>query len=1022
LVRIRTSDIARKLGIDYEVVCEEGSEPEYSSLRFSDLIPELREGGFRSRLIADKRLYKHQEDVIKHLSKGCNIVLRSGTGSGKTEAWVMYALSRGSRVLAIYPTLALSADQVSRIYDYYSSLRLKDKVLKIDRPTIEDLDAISIKGRISDALVIITNPAFLMADLKRLAESPNKSYLKEFLRKVEMIVIDELDFYGSRGASLLIAMAELISKYVSLKKPQIVILTATLGNPEELVSILKEINGRECAIVDGKPFKVRNCTYLILGKNLEEIRKYILNNLREYIDRDLIDLVEDPQKFKRSSLFIIEYLRRKGIKVPEVYFSPHEIIREYVNDDLVTLVFTPSIRVAERLVREIRGSLPSVKQSLIVTHHHLVPKKIRERIEDDARSYPPKIKVIVTVRTLLQGIDIGNVVRIVHYGIPPEVREFLQREGRKGRRKELGETESIVIPYTLWDRSLVSLGIDGIKEYINLPLEKVLIIKDNEYPMLFKSLFKVVAGIELSKEELRLLKKLGLVKHSTSLVSTRLVLSRLGIDVWNKLNFYEYGLPYGIRRLLVKGGRKLSIEPISRRDFVERYQVGSIDVGNEALVTEARKGTITEYSIDDLLRAERRYGFIEEALNAYEEVKIRWGERPNFKYDVLKGKIHSFVDVSVVVPTEGFGLFKEIPMRVRWVIESSKQFRLRRLGDSLMPYYEEEDIELNIVPAGTYQDFTYGFVYELPKVSDLWRLRIGAAMLSLLLRVIPKYSISVRELSIVIDSTPIPPIRLLIWEPEASGVTRVIDWNEVLNDIESLRSKPIKLWVNLLKLIDRDAALEVLMRGIDWNEALDMAEELLRCVTGSSVIKLLNTKLYIPRPSRKLGIMSLEILSISTNDSTVYAIGKYDGEELTVDILRTKGIPDVVIKLMEDTIKYVINKDLKLVTSDIEQIRKLIFTRSLEWLFEKALISGIVINPYELVAKCLGTYSIDLRKVRESLNIKLPEASEVYERVRKGFKGADLLLKKYTENLTKMTYYVYLMHKYLLSKKLCKGD
>ena len=1018
--RIKTADIASKLGIDYEVLCEEGSEPELSDLSFSDILPELRDGGPRSKSIATKKLYKHQELVFKYLSKGHNIILKSGTGSGKTEAWVIYALSKGIKVLAIYPTLALSADQVNRIYDYYSSLGLQDKVFKVDRPSLEGLNAFQVRSKVSNSLVVITNPAFLMADLKRYAEYPPKSYLKDFLRELDMIVVDELDFYGSKGASLIIAMIEIISEYISRKRPQVVILTATLGNPEELSKILSDVTKRETVVIEGKPFKVRNCTYLVLGKNLENVRKYILSELIDYLDKDLIEIVEDPIKFRRSSIFIVDYLRRKGLRVPDIYFNPREIIKEYVNDELVTLVFTPSIRVTERIVREVRESLPPNLKNSIVPHHHLVPKKEREIIEEKARANPPKVKVIVTVRTLLQGIDIGNVVRVVHYGIPPEVREFMQREGRKGRRKELKETESIILPTSLWDRSLASLGIDGIKEYLKLPLEKVIISRSNEYSTLFKALFKVIANIELSPTELNLLEKLKLISVSNDLFSKRIVLNRAGLDVWNKLNFYEYGLPYGIRRILVRDSRGINIEPISRRDFVERYQVGAIDIGNEALVTEVRKGSIIEYSLSSIDHARRKYGYLDEALNMYEEIKIRWRERPNFKRDVLKGKVTSVVDVSVSIPAKGFGLFKEVPMRARWIIESNKHFKLRRLGDSIVPYFEEDVVELNVVPSGIYQDFTYGYVYELPLSKDLWKLRIGAATLSLILRVLPKYAISFRELSIVVDPLPIPPVRVLIWEPEASGITKLIDWYEVLNDLNNIKPRNVKLWIHLLKLIDREAALEIISRGINWEDAIEYAKELLRCVVGAASVKIFNRELFLPKPCKDLRILSLEIISINLDSETIYALGEYDGDDYKGCIIKAKGFPEDTIKKVEDIIRYVVDNDLTLVTSSHEAISKLIFSKSIEWIYEKALVSGKVINPFELITNCLGGEVIDVRRLREYLNIDLPNAVEVYEKVRKGYRGWDHLLKKYVSNLAKLTYYAYLIHRYLIKNNLCR--
>ena len=75
----------------------------------------------------DRPLYLHQEQAIRKITAGRNVVVASGTGSGKTESFlvpILDALSAehargelgpGVRALLLYPMNALANDQIKRL-------------------------------------------------------------------------------------------------------------------------------------------------------------------------------------------------------------------------------------------------------------------------------------------------------------------------------------------------------------------------------------------------------------------------------------------------------------------------------------------------------------------------------------------------------------------------------------------------------------------------------------------------------------------------------------------------------------------------------------------------------------------------------------------------------------------------------------------------------------------------------------------------------------------------------------------
>lgn len=101
-------------------------EGEMSPL-FEELEPGLSESEKEIKL--ERRLYKHQENAIRKINRNKNLVVTTGTGSGKTECFVLPVINHllrekesspdnrlndGVRAIIIYPMNALANDQMKR--------------------------------------------------------------------------------------------------------------------------------------------------------------------------------------------------------------------------------------------------------------------------------------------------------------------------------------------------------------------------------------------------------------------------------------------------------------------------------------------------------------------------------------------------------------------------------------------------------------------------------------------------------------------------------------------------------------------------------------------------------------------------------------------------------------------------------------------------------------------------------------------------------------------------------------------
>ncbi len=1035
---IPSSKVFDKLGYEYLGFPDEASEPEYADVKFCELIPEFMTADGRAREIADKNLYKHQFETIRALSEGKNVILISGTGSGKTEAWAIYALKNRLRVLAVYPTLALSQDQIDRLRSYYAVVGLREAVVEVDRPLIDKLgNPKKARELISRALLVITNPAFLMADVKRLAsgvEGRSRSILLDFLRDVDLIIIDELDYYGSKGATLLLALIEILENYVCSKRPQVIALTATLGNPEELKQYLSQISGRDTEIIEGRAFKVRNFIYLVLGKNLKKIWSIIQNNKAEIENKipEITPLIRDFETFRDNIFNVIELLREHGFNIPELGLDTIEILAEYVksNEKCVTVVFTPSIRSAETLAKKLRTKLKEetklpdeMLSTIIVTHHHLIDADKRRRIEELARQ--GKVKIIFTVRTLLQGIDIGTIARIVHYGLPEDVREFKQREGRKGRRRELPFSETVIVPIRPWDKSLVELGIEGLKEYVSMPLENVFINPNNKYVLMFKALFKIRKyPNDLTEKERNLLEELELVKPVKGLLGIVLSVSERGKRIWRNINFYEFGLPYGVNRFLIdeQGNEVFIGNNVSWRDLVEKYQPGCFDYSNDVVVVKIRKrNSIVE---QDILNAINRRRFLKEAYEQYYAVKRRWSEEPNILRDFISGKLTSIVQCYIRVPHNGFGEFVEESELVVWKIESRKP-RVVKFDNEYRIMYESKRILLDSRVRGRYRDFTYGYMYELDPTGNVDNIHIGLALLKLILR-LSGYRISLNELSYIVEEKPRK--LMLIWENECSGIIESIDWNKVRRFIDEF--KPCKICELLLWAIDEDVAVKVIENNIPWDEMKKYAHKVLDYIQGVLRLKLKGLgEVRVPKPSKEHKLLSLDIFPININDTIYYIVTSFDGEgydQLVLDI-HEKGK-----QLTFNTVNGV-NRLLNVISEAIDEGFKVLIygqksqlqemarnSRTLQILLKSLEDSNLIIDVHDMAKKALGLDIAPIEELEKHLNVQMRKSS--LSQLRNLYHNAIVKgvieefldeAKEYSKSNAYSTYIMYLIFSYI---------
>ncbi|MGI6174072.1 MAG: DEAD/DEAH box helicase [Christensenellales bacterium] len=343
------------------------------------------------------RLYSHQRQALDAAHRGQDLVVVTPTASGKTMCYNLPVLTEilehpESRALYLFPTKALSGDQVSELYSMITELNADIKAFTYDGDTpTAARTAIRQAGH-----VVVTNPDMLHSGIL-----PHHTRWVKLFENLKYIVIDEIHAYrgvfGSNLANVLRRLMRICAFYGS--HPVFICCSATIQNPEEFASALIE---RPVVLIDdnGAPS----------GK-----KQVVFYN--PPVVNEQLGIRESAQG---EALKIVTELVKNGIQT--IVFARSRLVVEVLVNHLKRLVADP-LGEAGR-VRGYRGGyLPSERRD--------IEKKLRAG----------EIACVVSTNALELGIDIGQLEACVLVGYPGTIASTWQRAGRAGRRN----SESLLI-------------------------------------------------------------------------------------------------------------------------------------------------------------------------------------------------------------------------------------------------------------------------------------------------------------------------------------------------------------------------------------------------------------------------------------------------------------------------------------------------------------------------------------------------------------------------------------------------
>lgn len=316
-----------------------------------------------------------------------NLLLSSGTASGKTEAAFLPVLtqlkekpSTSIGVLYISPLKALINDQFYRLEEL---LRYSD--IPVHKWHGDVPQSKKAKVLLNPKGVLQTTPETLEGMLMH-----RKASILKLFSDLHYIIIDEVHYFmnSDRGIQLL-CILERIQRLIG-KKPRRIGLSATLGDYSSCEGWLNSGTDRQCNTPEN-----RETNRLVrIGLNY-----YKYTKKRQENDEDEI------------SNFIFRQTSGKRC-----------------------IVFANSKSEVEETIGNLK-QIAELKQKDDVyhVHHGSISASLREFTEKKMKITANPIVTGATV-TLELGIDIGDLDLIVQIGSPHTVSSFVQRLGRSGRR------------------------------------------------------------------------------------------------------------------------------------------------------------------------------------------------------------------------------------------------------------------------------------------------------------------------------------------------------------------------------------------------------------------------------------------------------------------------------------------------------------------------------------------------------------------------------------------------------------
>lgn len=231
----------------------------------------------------DQTLYVHQQEALEKITNGRNVVITTGTGSGKTECFLYPiinsllceaekgTLNKGIRAIFLYPMNALVNDQIDRVrkilvdypsitFGFFTGDTPQKKNIESYRKELEEINGIKIpenelitREQIRNDIPNLLFTNYSMLEYLLIRPSDYVLFNNENLNNWRYVVLDEAHTYnGALGIEVSLLLRRLTG--MADKKPQFILTSATLGeqgkNEKDIINFAKNLTSVKYDIDD----------------------------------------------------------------------------------------------------------------------------------------------------------------------------------------------------------------------------------------------------------------------------------------------------------------------------------------------------------------------------------------------------------------------------------------------------------------------------------------------------------------------------------------------------------------------------------------------------------------------------------------------------------------------------------------------------------------------------------------------------------------------------------------------------